>query len=113
MWWLGFPPLIIFSDFRNVLDAYLLHHVNSTKSELSEILLSECFTKIPSDLDYYSQRLEQRLQQAKLFYSNRKLYTTLYKLIHLATQLKYVKITNQDFKQVLVIYLYFKIYFPK
>ena len=67
---------------------------------LSEILLSERFSKIPSDLDYYSNRLEQRHQQAKLLYSNLKLYTTLHKLIDLATQLQYVKITNQDFQQV-------------
>ena len=89
-----------FSCFRDVLDAYLLHHVNSKKSVLSEILLSDRFTKIPSDLKYYSHRLEQSLQQAKLFYSNRKLYTTLHKLINLVAQLNYVKITNQDFQQV-------------
>ena len=87
--------------FRSdVLEAYLLHHVNSRKSVLSEILLSRRFRLIPGDLEYYFSRLEQILQQGKLLYSRMHLYTAIHDLIQLTTNFKYVKIHEQDYTQV-------------
>ena len=89
-----------FFFFRKVLDAYLLHLVNSKKVDVAELILSTRFQKVPDDLKYYSGRLDQIFQQAKILFSHFKLYTSIHRLLELGSKLPFADLDDEDLDQV-------------